>query len=239
MLVIDGKVYESQRLPTIYFGPRRPLSYVLNPKAACTLALHFLFYVNHGYRYFDLARIHFSNTALFRLQGAELDARVLDLYFRLAPERFAFVRDPLRRFVSGFHEKILVGGDPGYLQLRDTLTSLHGVDLSPEADPARSCLAFAKWLAAQDNLMQFDAHFRPQHLNLATGSRFTVDTILRLEDKEKVLVFFARWIGEEKARWFLTLNFNIQTYALDDFVSDELATLVRGIYAEDYRLFYA
>lgn len=238
MLLIDGKVYESQELPTILFGPHRPLSYVLNPKAACTLALHFLFYVNHNYRYFDIAQIHFSRTALFRLQGAELDARVLDGYYRLSPASFSIVRDPLRRFVSAFYEKILIGGDPGYNALRDALTSLHNVDLSPEADRAQSCLSFAKWIASQKNPESIDPHFRPQHINLRMGGRFAIDTILRLEDRDTLAAFFTKWIGEEKAKWFLTLQFNVQKYTMDEFITDELKDVVLRFYAQDYKYFY-
>ena len=239
MLLIDGKAYELQELPTVLFGPHRPLCYVLNPKAACTLALHFLFYVNHNYRYFDIAQIHFSRTALFRLQGAELDARVLDAFYRLSPASFSIVRDPLRRFVSAFYEKILIGGDPSYNQFRDLLTSVHNIDLSPEANCAQSCLSFAKWLASQKDQKSIDAHFRPQHINLRVGSRFTVDTILRLEDRDALSVFFSKWIGSEKAKWFLTLKFNVQTYTIDDFITDELKDVVRAVYAADYEYFYA
>ena len=238
MLLIDSKVYESQELPAIHFGLHRALSYALNPKAACTLALHFLFYVNHNYRYYDLAQIHFSHTALLRLRGTELDPRVLDAYYRLSPESFTIVRDPLRRFVSGFSDKILIGGDPGYNQFRDLLTSLHNVDLSPEADRAQSCLSFAKWIAAQKDQGAIDPHFRPQHINLRIGSRFTLDTILRLEDRDALLAFFTKWIGEEKAKWFLTLKFNVQKYAIDEFITDELKDVVRRIYAKDYEYFY-
>jgi hypothetical protein len=238
MLLIDGKLYQSQELPIIFFGPHRPLSYVLNPKAACTLALHFLYYVNHNYRYFDLARIHFSTIALHRLQGMELDARLLNTFYRLSPERFSMVRDPLRRFVSVFRDKIFVGVDSAYIEFRDVLTSNHGIDLSPEADPAQSCLAFARWLGGIKDQKSIDPHFRPQHLNLAIGSRFTLDTILRLEDRDAVLAFFSKWIGSEKAAWFLSLNLNVQTYDGSVFVSDELKQVVREIYADDYRFFY-
>jgi hypothetical protein len=238
MLLIDCKVYESQELPTIYFGPHRPLSYVLNPKAACTLALHFLFYLNHNYRYFDLSRIHFSRLALFRLQGSELDPRVLQAFYRLSPERFTFVRDPLRRFVSAFHEKLFLGGDPGYIEFRDLLTSVHNIDLSPEADRAKSCLAFAKWISSHQDKGAIDRHFRPQHLNLTMDSRFSIDTILRLDDREVVLQFFTKWIGSEKAAWFLSLQFNVQEYSLNDYVTDELQDVIRAIYADDYRYFF-
>ena len=238
MLLIDGKLYASQELPTIFFGPHRPLSYISNPKAACTLALHFLFYVNHNYRYFDVSYIHFSPTALLRLQGAELDPRILNAFYHLSPERFSIVRDPLRRFVSAFHEKIYLGGDANYLQLRDMLTSLHGVDLSPEANLAQSCLAFAKWIASHEDQRSTDPHFRPQCLNLMVDSRFTIDTILCIEDRDSLFAFFSKWIGSEKAKWFLSLQFNVQKYPIDDFVSDELKDVIRKIYAEDYKMFY-
>jgi hypothetical protein len=239
MLLVDGKLYESQELPTILFGETRPLSYVLNPKAACTLALHFLFLVNHGYRYFDLAHIHFSRTALLQLHGPELDPRILNKFLKLAPETFSIVRNPLRRFVSAFVQKVLTDGDPGYVSFRDLLTSRHGIDLSPEADPARTCLAFAKWIASHDEPKSVDPHFRPQHVNLAMGGRFNVDTILRLEDRDALSAFFSKWIGAEKAKWFLSIPFNVQKYAADEIVTDELEDVVRTVYAEDYKLFYA
>ena len=239
MLLIDGKIYESQELPTIYFGRNRPLSYVLNPKAACTLALNFVFYVNHNYRYFDHFRIHGSELALLKLRGPELDAQALSIYYRLSPKSFTIVRDPLQRFVSAFLGKIFTDDDPDYYLPRDYLTSVYDIDLSPEADPAQSCLAFAKWLAMQPDPRQFDRHFKPQYLNLMVDSRFTVDTILRLEDRDALLAFFTRWIGAEKAKWFLSFRFNEQTkYKSDEVITDELEDIVRKIYARDYELFY-
>jgi sulfotransferase famil protein len=234
----NGELGESQ-LPIIIFGSKEPLSYILNPKAACTLALHFLFFANHNYRYFDVARIHFSTLALHRLVSPELDPGALKTFFGLSPESFSIVRDPLRRFISSFHEKVLMGGDPGYANFRDLLTSVHGIDLSPEANPAQSCLVFARWLASVKDLRSFDAHFRPQYLNLSIGGGFDIGTILQLEDKTSLFAFFAKWIGDEKAKWFLSLRFNVQTYGVDDFVTKELKDLVREIYAEDYKLFYS
>ncbi len=130
--------------------------------------------------------------------------------------------------------------DPVYHKFRDRLTSLCGIDLSPEADPAQTCLAFAKWIDAQEDQQKIDAHFRPQHLNLAVGGRFTVDTILRLEDQDALLAFYTKWVGEEKAKWLLGLRLNEQVrFKADDLITDELAALVRKIYAKDYELFYS
>ncbi len=236
----DGTPYEPHELPTIMFGKEKPLAYVLNPKAASTLALSFVFYLNHNYRYFDHFRIHDSPLALLRIHGPELDPQVLGTFYRLAPESFSIVRDPLRRFVSSFLSKVFTDDDPKYLQLRDVLTSVYGIDLSPEADPAQSCLAFAKLVAAHPGDLLAEPHFKPQHLNLMTGGGYTIDTILRLEDKEAVHAFFSKWLGAEKADWFLSLRLNEQTrFSSSDFITDELKSLVRKIYVRDYELYYS
>ena len=239
MLVVDRKLYEFQPLPLIFFGRQKPLAYVVNPKVASTTSHNFIFYLNNGYRYFDVSRLWHSECATLRLGGTEMRPEVLDFFLAVNPERYSIVRDPLRRFISAFLSKVFTTEDPSYHALRDALTSLCGIDLSPEADPARSCLAFAQWVAAQDKPQDLDAHFRPQHFNLAIGSRFSLDTVLRLEDADALHAFFAKWIGEEKARWFLSLRFNQQTrYKAADCMSDELTSLVRKIYAKDYELFY-
>lgn len=239
MLVIDGEVHEFQALPLIFFGRQKPLAYVVNPKAASTASHNFIFYVNHGYRYFDAFRLWDSRVATLRIGGAELLPDVLDQFLELKPECFSIVRDPLRRFISAFLSKVFTTDDPGYYAFREALTSLCDLDLSPEADPARSCLAFAQWISVQERPQDLDPHFRPQHFNLAIGSRFKVDTILRLEDEDMLQAYFAKWVGEEKARWFLSLRFNEQTrYKASDCMSDELTSLVRKFYAKDYELFY-
>ncbi len=239
MLLIDGKLYEWQPLPTIFFGDQKPVAYVLNPKVASTVSHNFIFYVNHGYRFFNPYRVWDSPIATLGLGGTEIRPDVLKLFLELKPERYSIVRDPLRRFISAFLSKVFTEEDSAYHQFRDHLTSLHGIDLSPEADPAQSCLAFAKWVAAQETPQDLDLHFRPQHFNLAIGSRFTVDTVLHLEDQDALRAFYAKWIGEEKAKWFLSLRFNESTkYKSDDCMSDELRALVRQIFARDYELFY-
>jgi hypothetical protein len=240
MLQAEPTRYAAQELPTVYFGRTVPLTYVLNPKAACTLAMNFLFLANHGYRYFDPIQIHYARAALLRIDGPKTDTRIVDAFHRLAPESFSIVRDPLNRFISGFLSKVFSEDDPLYRPYRDILTSLYDIDLRPEADPNRSCLAFARWLASQSDLGAIDRHFRPQWINLRMQGAYKVDTILRLEDRFALLAYFSKWIGADKAQWFLSLRFNEhRTHAKEDVLSDELTALVREIYAEDYRLFYS
>lgn len=239
MLLIDGKLYEFQPLPTIFFGNKKPVAYVMNPKVASTISQNFIFYVNHGYRYFDPYKLWHSPIAVLGLGGTEIRPDTLNFFLQLKPERFSIVRDPLRRFISAFLSKVFTDEDPTYLPFRDELTSLHGIDLSPEADPAQSCLAFARWMAAQEKLDDLDPHFRPQHFNLGAGTRFTVDVVLHIEDQDALTAYFAKWLGEEKAKWFLSFRFNEHTqYKPADCMSDELAALVRRIFAKDYELFY-
>lgn len=239
MLLVDGKLYEFQPLPTIFFGHDKPLAYVLNPKVMSTISQNFIFYINHGYRYFDPYQIWDSPTATLALGDRLIRPDVLNRFLELSPERYSIVRDPLKRFISAFLSKVFTPGDATYLSFRDLLTSLQGINLSPEADPAKSCLAFAQWVAAQENPQALDFHFRPQHFNLGIGSRFTVDTILRIEDPDAIHAYFAKWIGEEKAKWFLSLRFNEHAkYKASDCMSDELESLVRKIYAKDYEAFY-
>lgn len=235
---IGGKRLQENEIPTVLFGRKKPLSYVLNPKAACTLALNFLFFANNGYRYFDPMEIHHSPQALLKLAGPQPDPRAVEAYSRLSPASFSIVRDPLRRFVSGFWSKVFSEEDAHYRFFRDLLTSVYGIDLSPEADPAQSCLAFAKLLAAQPDKRLIDGHFRPQHLNLMTGGRFGVDTILRIEDQDAVLAFFSKWIERDKAAWLMDMRFNATKAGRHEVVTGELKKLVRDLYARDYELFY-
>ncbi len=200
MMLIDGKLYEAQVLPTSYFDRTRPLAYIMNPKVASAMAMNFVFFVNHSYRYFDPADIYRSPTALLRIGGAEFDPRLLKAFYQLSPETYSIVSDPLRHFISGFLSKIFTDQDTPYYGLRDILTSLHGIDLSPEANPRHACVAFAKWIAAQKDQKAVDWHFRPQYLNLAASSRFSVNTILRLEDGDGLLAFYTKWVGAEKAK---------------------------------------
>ncbi|HVZ54432.1 MAG TPA: sulfotransferase family 2 domain-containing protein [Pseudolabrys sp.] len=235
---LNGVDYAAHELPVIVFGLKQRLAYVHNAKAACTSALNFLFQTNHGYMYLDPPAIHASKFAFIQL-GPDSGPEPVKAFNDLAPETFSFVRDPLQRLISAFISKILTRHDPNYRELRDRVTSLHGIDLSAQADPARSCLAFAKLVAVQEDPKQIDRHFRPQYLNLGFDGRFRVNTILRLEERDAVRDFTAKWIGADKAQWLLAQKFGATPdYAKDDLVSDELVDLVRKVYARDYELFY-
>jgi hypothetical protein len=235
---LNGVDYSPHELPVVFFGLKAPLAYVHNAKGACTSALNFLFHANHGYMYVDPPAIHVSNFAFVRL-GPDFPPDRVKAFNDRAPETFSFVRDPLQRFVSAFISKIFSQGDQNYREMRDLVTSVHGIDLSAQANPARSCLAFAKLIAAQADVKQIDRHFRPQFLNLGCDGRFRVGKILRLEERDAMLAFIANWIGRDKAQWFLEQKFGAApAFSKRDFISDELVDVVRSTYARDYELFY-
>jgi len=230
--------YQPHELPIVFFGRRKPVAYVHNAKAACTLALNFLFFANHDYAYFEPDEIHSSKFAFVRL-GPEYSPDQVKAFNGLAPETFSIVRDPLQRFLSGFVSKIFSKYDANYAELRDLLTSVHGIDLSPDANPAKSCLAFARVLGAQIDVNAIDRHFRPQHLNLASDGRFQVKTVLRLEDRGAVLDYFSKWLCADNAQRLLAAKIGAtRGFARDNFISNELVDIVRMVYARDYELFY-
>ncbi len=88
MLLVDGKFYDFQPLPAIFFGHQKPLAYVLNPKVASTLTLNFIFYVNHGYRYYDPMQIYHSPVALFCLRVRNCTRRFCIGFCSLRPNAF-------------------------------------------------------------------------------------------------------------------------------------------------------
>jgi hypothetical protein len=234
---IRGVAYSSSDLPTIYFGRRLRLAYVLNAKAASTFCLNALFFCNQGYAYFDPAQIHFSRYAFNGIEP-ECNPDHAAAFNTLAPETFSIVREPLRRFVSAFVSKLFTRDDPNYSELRDQLTSLYGLDLSAGANPAKSCLAFARIVEAQQAPEQIERHFRQQYFNLGLQKGFRPDTILRLDHARSVIDFFSRWTTRDKAEWLLGQRFGaVPDYRNDEFVSEELVRLVRKLYAADYEVF--
>lgn len=234
---IRGTAHSSSDLPTIYFGRRLRLAYVLNAKAASTFCLNTLFFCNQGYAYFDPAQIHFSRHAFIGIEP-DCNPEHAAAFNALAPETFSIVREPVRRFISAFVSKLFTKDDPHYGELRDQLTSLYGLDLSAGANPAKSCLAFARIVEAQQSPDQIERHFRQQYFNLGLHKGFRPDTILRLDDRRSVIDFFSCWTSRDKAEWLLGQRFGAAPgYRNDEFTSEELVRLLETLYARDYEVF--
>ncbi len=67
---------------------------------------------------------------------------------------------------------------------------------------------------------------RKEHDNIAAAPKPL--TRQHLDDPDALQAYHAKWIGEEKAKWFLSLRFNEHTnFKPDDCMSDELESLVR------------
>jgi hypothetical protein len=241
-------------LPQIFFGDAPKIALVNNPKAGCTMAKNFLFRMEHGYYYLNFPAIHASRNALRSIRwpvpkaaksgllamfGSAPGHPSYRVYADYNPELFAFVRNPLDRFISGFISKIVRRGDKNYSGLRDTLTCHHGVDLGVTADYKRSILKYADWLEKQD-MKLVDPHFRAQHFNLGQHLGLAIPNIVSLGNKPAVSEFIGRHIGKEGAAEFLSQKFNdtSETYPKDMFMSDELKARVKQIFAHDYRTYF-
>ena len=233
-------VRSAQALPLYLYGNTAPLVYVNNPKAACTFAQNILFFANHNYPYFEPLAIHESRYAFWRLGGAPSysSEAALDRLEALAPTAFSFVRDPLRRLISGFYSKIFTRSDPVFDDMRDDLTSRGGIDLSPGADKRKSILAFCEWLESyRDHPYGIDTHFRPQVYNLYPDADpeaqiVPITTLLKVEDTAAIQQFaqtFAPGLDTSRELYnpSLTLDYS-------EFYSADLAAMTRRIYARDY-----
>jgi hypothetical protein len=225
--------------PVIVFGNSSELAYLHNPKAACTLALNFVFYANHGYGYFDPIQIHYSRRAFWRLNTWNPAPDALAALESQPRHIFTFVRDPVERLISAFTSKVWLPVDPYYAMIRDELTSLYDIDLSASADPKRSCLLFAKWIEQQcGDWTNADYHFRPQYLNLECPD-YPTHTLIRLDRQKELAAFIAKWVGQPGADKILRSRYNeMANVKKADFLSDELVEVARRIYAADYEKFY-
>lgn len=248
LTMIDGRKYIEAidgPAPAILYGNEARLAYVLNPKAACTFAKNALFWANHNYAYINPIALHYSRYAFWKLGGEARDSdsdAALRVFEALQPKVFSFVRDPLKRLMSGFNSKLLSTSDPVFDEFRDNLTCRGGIDLSPTCVKRDAILRFSHWLYGyRDRPYSIDKHFRPQIYNLFIGgqddkSLYEIDSIIRLEDIDKMEVFASiHFPGLDRHRELYNASDDLRH---EDLMSDELKAVVAEIYKEDYAAFH-
>jgi len=135
--------------------PELGLVYVKNPKAASSTVVLWLDRLHTGDHSFDTRKAHRDS----HLPTAE------DVGWRVASEmlggsayRFTFVREPLGRFESAYHNKVVRLG-----RWRMKVQALLGLPEDRDAE-----VSFEQFLTAveRQDPLDLDLHWRPQHLNL-------------------------------------------------------------------------
>jgi hypothetical protein len=248
-------------MPRIYYGPSNPLVYVINQKAGCTLAKHFIFRLNTGHFFAGGQGIHRNRDVgmEYKVWGRHHAYKPLTLWDRILrrenaiqtrwllryqrfvaenPPVFSLVRNPVDRVISGFVDKILIKRI-GFQHIRDHLKNDLGLDLANPEHLPRAVTAFAELLGKRGfNIV--DRHFRLQTINLGMRHGLNIHTVIRLDDREKLRGFFASHIGESDADVLLAKRFNTTSdrYPKRLFMSEELEKTVRRVFAPDYEAYF-
>ena len=207
--------------------PEHGIVYVKNPKAACSTILLWLDRMHTGEHDFDPDDVH-TDHRLPRVGqvGRKRVARMLSG----GAYRFTFVRDPLRRFQSGYLDKIANPAGNWRSQVQ--------VTLGQEPDQGRevSLDDFVTAVERQDPVSEMDPHWRPQHINVMTAL-IDYDHIGRIETFADDLEAIRRGAGlpdvPVKARNVAKSGGRVDLFA----DRPDLEERVRAIYAEDYETF--
>jgi Sulfotransferase family len=224
------------------FGNTCDLVYVNNPKAACTFAQNVLFCANHGYMYFNPLGLHSSKYAFWRLGGTPIvtNADALARLHNMKPTVFSFVRDPVRRLISGFHSKLIRKDDTIFDDFRDNLTCRGNIDLSTECNKQKSILMFGHWLLDQmSNPNWVDPHFKPQVYNLypngdPSSRMLDIDKIIKIEDPMAINDFASEYtpnMSRGAGLFNESRDLNVEAYC-----SEELTKLAYRLFEIDYDL---
>lgn len=255
------KIKNDSLLPRICYGDSDPLVYVVNQKAGCTLAKHFIYRINNGYFHDGGQQIHKAVLVglQYKIWGKHLIAGNPTVWDRITgrnkrerdrwirrhqrfldrnPPVFSIVRNPVDRLISGFVDKILVKRD-GFQHIHDHLSKNLGLDIDNPEHLPQAAIGFTKLLEAR-GFDIIDRHFRPQTMNLGRDIGLKIHTIIKLDDKETLRAFFASYIGEEDADLLLARRFNTtsERYPKKLFMCDELTATVKRVFASDYEAYF-
>jgi hypothetical protein len=198
-LVLKDTTFEltQDRMVDLYADTEFKFIYVSNPKSGCTTIKNALFYCDRKFSYVEPELIHSSYYAFWRLGIHNYSDDVVNSFNHNDAYVFSVTRHPLHRFISGFVDKLLPGGQDCYFGTRDFLCAYAGIDLA--GDPIEAAVAYLDWLERNElpdvPPSMVDPHFRRQADNLAVGLNLPIDFIGKIEEPEPILDMFERITG--------------------------------------------
>jgi len=166
------------------------LLFVKNSKAGCTSVTHLLYFYSHGQAFQEQStgEIHGSSGLQ---QGTENLLAIEET--QPHPYVFSFVRDPLTRLLSAFHDFCIDERNPtGARHLRN----LRALGLRPGLPPSEKLDLFLDYVEAcmADSRLFCDRHWRLQSVNLGIGV-LNYDFIGRLEQFQNHIQIVLRQTG--------------------------------------------
>lgn len=177
VIVTQGERKGKPRWITVNVGLRATthnnLVYGLNAKAACTTFLNFLVALEKSALPEDELAVHFDtpdDLLTWRVHREPVE----DILLGPDPFLFTFVRDPYRRFLSGFFDKVAAESDQNYAGYRQMLREEWQLPEVVDEHNARATIdRFIDYLDHEmdehNRLNVRDPHFNPQcwNINLA------------------------------------------------------------------------
>ena len=216
--MISKTPHNKNTLGAFYFNKAYNIAYKRIPKSACTtlenwLAQHHDNYINKpGYR------VHSKEARDNYFDKVSADQSVLptDCF------TFSFVRDPYRRFLSFYNDKILTDKPEQHI-----FDNLQEFGIYPNVD-IEEC---AQRLSEVDDMSLLNPHVAPQHLFIFSGKKQIVDYIGRLESFSDHAKYVQSHIGS-------TIDFKDRNVSTKKSASlnDKCKSLIAESYAKDFTL---
>lgn len=163
-----------------YMMPAQRMAFFFSPKAGGTSLRAFLFHVENGFAFRD-----------YSVQGAPVDANMLAANYRFTRvdhaqiegyRRFALLRDPVRRFLSGYSNRVLHYAE---LSVENAGRQLLSEGLAPDPDIATFVENYVGYLRCSKPLAR---HFLKQQKFIGDDASY-YDRIFKLEQAEELTSF--------------------------------------------------
>ena len=199
--------------------PGQPISYLKNPKVACTSIELTMWRVHNPDNVPRIPHRHDDRPFVKRIRDLPASAvpGLLDSAF------FSVVRNPFARTLSAYLNKVGPGKKP-WIRISET------VGLSPDRHPALEELLQA---LIDTDPFQADQHFRPQWINLLQGFA-PLDYLGHIEHMDEVASYLNRFGFRLERSHVNTTN---ATEKVRTMISDKAVELICRYYAEDFALY--
>jgi hypothetical protein len=199
--------------------PGQPISYLKNPKVACT-SIELTLWRAHSAANVPRVPHRHPDRPFLRTVGDLNETAITSL---LASKFFSVVRNPFARTLSAYLNKVGVRKRP-WQRISATI-GMRG-DVHPPLEDLLQALI-------DSNPLTTDKHFQPQCMNLMHGFA-PLDYLGHMERMDAVVDYLQQYgIGLERSH----VNTTNATEQVQQRIGDKAADLIRRYYADDFRLY--